>query len=510
MEAAARIVRQAVDRGQPVYGVTTGFGAMSGIPVGRESASRSQHNLLAFLSTGAGTSIEARHVRAAMLLRANVLARGHSGIRPVIVERLLKLLSANAVPVVRQLGSIGASGDLVPLSVIARAVCGQPGSVQVLLGQRVVDGITALEELDLDPIKLLPKEGLAIVNGSSFSSAIAAHAVSESRLLLAIAIASQAMMLIALMAQAEPFDEFVHQQKPHAGQIWAARMMRRLLAGPGATCNGWPADVQDRYAQRCLPQYIGPLVEGIGRVIQVVETEMNSVSDNPLIDADRGRFVQSGNFLGQYVGIAMDDLRRYLGLLAKHLDVQIASLAAPEFNHGLPASLRGNEAVSYNMGLKGLQITGNSIMPMLTYYGHPIVEHFPTHAEQFNQNINGLSWGSANLAWTSVELFQHYLSVALIFSLQALDLRAHATSGTYDGRVLLNSNLAAVYEAVCAAIDQQPSGSKPLVFDDMDQSLELFLEAISAEIADHGPITRAVAPILESFDENFAPNSQPE
>lgn len=510
MEAATAVVQQAVEQQQSIYGVTTGFGALSGVAVSGAMASKSQHNLLAFLATGAGSPLAARHVRAAMLLRANVLARGHSGIRPVLVERLLALLNANAVPVVRELGSIGASGDLVPLAVIARAVCGHPRPVEVQWGSRLVDSRTALAELGFEPVELLPKEGLALVNGSSFSAAIAAHAVYESRLLLSLAMASQAMLLISLSSQTDPFDEFVHQQKPHRGQVWTAAIMRSLLAEHEPSGNGRAHNVQDRYAQRCLPQYMGPLVEGIGRVAEVVETEMNAVSDNPLVDVDRGRLVQSGNFLGQYVGIAMDDLRRYLGLLAKHLDVQIASLTAPEFNQGLPPSLRGNDAVPYNMGLKGLQITGNSIMPMLTYYGHPIVEHSPTHAEQFNQNINGLSWGSANLAWQCVELFRHYLSVALIFAVQGLDLRAYASSGHYDGRCLVNGRLAATYEAICAAIGKAPSDSKPLVFNDQDQSLEQWLESIALDIAEHGAIVQSVASILDSFAASFSPPSQPE
>ena len=239
-------------------------------------------------------------------------------------------------------------------------------------------------------------------------------------------------------------------------------MIASLLREGREHANGKVVHVQDRYSLRCLPQYMGPIVEGIARIRKVVETEMNSVSDNPLIDVENNRFYQSGNFLGQYVGIAMDDLRRYIGLMAKHLDVQIATLVAPEFNNGLPASLRGNEQLSYNMGLKGLQITGNSIMPLLTYYGNPIVEHFPTHAEQFNQNINGLSWGSANLAWKSVELFQHYLSVAMIFAVQALDLRAKSNLGHYDGRGMLGSLAVPLYEAVCDAMNCSP-GSRSTV-----------------------------------------------
>ena len=299
------------------------------------------------------------------------------------------------------------AGDLVPLAAVARAITGQAGSGIVQWKGQEVTGQTVLKALDLDPIELGPKEGLAIVNGTSFSSGVAANCVSEARQLLALSLAIHSIMLRALRSYEEPFHPFVHQCKSHAGQMWVADVMRRVLREGVANENGKVdrEHLQDRYSVRCLPQYLGPIVEGIARVSAAVTTEMNGVSDNPIIDAPNQRFYQSGNFLGQYIGMAMDDLRRYLGLLAKHIDVQIAQLVSPEFNLGLPAALSGNSETPYNMGLKGLQITGNSIMPLLTYYGNPLVEHFPTHAEQYNQNINGLSWGAANLAWESVRAF---------------------------------------------------------------------------------------------------------
>ena len=500
MEAAAAVVETAVEDNQTIYGVTTGFGGMAGVPVDRQQAAASQNNLLSFLAAGAGEPIDRCHVRAAMLLRANVLAKGVSGVRGEVVERLLSFLKSDLTPVVRELGSIGASGDLVPLSTIGRAITGQSGRVKIESSGDVIDAAAALASLGLEPLQLLPKEGLAIVNGTSFSCAIAANCVDESRRLMALTMSVQSMMLQAMQVQEEPFEDFVHQHKPHPGQVWSAQMMRQLLKEGRTYTNGKPEHVQDRYSLRCFPQYMGPIVEGIDRVARTVETEMNAVSDNPLVDTKNDRFYQSGNFLGQYIGIAMDDLRRFIGLMAKHLDVQIATLVAPEFNNGLPASLRGNEERPYNMGLKGLQITGNSIMPMLTYYGHPIVEHFPTHAEQFNQNINGLSWGSANLAWKSVGPFQQYMAVSMMFAVQALDLRARSLLGHNDGRALLGTLVTSLYESICESLNCVPNESKPFLFNDSEQWLEEHLASLHENLCSHGSIVDAVEPVLASFD----------
>ncbi len=501
MRSAEAVVQRAVDEGWRVYGVTTGFGSMAEVTVPGEHAAASQNNLLAFLATGAGRSIDPRHVRAAMLLRANMLLRGMSGVRVEIVDRLLQFLSVDAVPVVRELGSIGASGDLVPLAAIARAITGQSGSTNVCWNGREVDSRSVLSQLGLEPIELRPKEGLAIVNGTSFSAGIAANCVSDVRSLLSLSIGVHAMMIRALCGHDEPFDSFVHQSKGHRGQSWAAYAIRKAL-NEGTTDSTADRDhLQDRYSIRCFPQYLGPIVEGIAKVSDIVTTEMNGVTDNPLIDTVDQRFYQSGNFLGQYIGIAMDDLRRYLGLLAKHIDVQIAQLVSPEFNLGLPASLSGNTRISYNMGLKGLQITGNSIMPLLTYYGNPLVEHYPTHAEQFNQNINGLSWGAANLAWQSVELFHQYAAVAIIFGIQSIDLRAHARLGHYDGRCLLGSLVEPLYTAAYDVLDAQPGMNSPLIGNDVDQSLERHLVELSANIRDQGSVIHSIRPLLDMFDQ---------
>lgn len=494
-------VDKAIQEKQVIYGVTTGFGGMSDNQISCSDAAALQDNLLTFLASGAGPEIDACHTRGAMLLRANVLLQGKSGVRLEVIERLIRFLQASATPVVREYGSIGASGDLVPLAVIARAITGKSGRVNVRHDDHIVEAETVLAALELKPIELRPKEGLALVNGTSFSSAIAANATVAAKQMMSISFVIQSIMMRALQVDLDPFEAFVHESKPHPGQIWSARTIRDLL-NDGVAQPSCPSEaIQDRYSLRCFPQYAGSIVEGIARIQRTVETEMNAVSDNPLVDSSSGRFYQSGNFLGQYVGIAMDDLRRFIGLLAKHLDVQIASLVAPEFNHGLSPSLRGNDERMLNMGLKGLQICGNSIMPMLTYLGSPVVEHFPTHAEQFNQNINGLSWGAGHLAWKSVNMFRHYLAVASIFAVQAIDLRAKTTLGHYDGGQLLGSVNRKFYSAVCHTLSTSPTGERPLLFDDSDRWLEQDIESIANELATGGPMTESVSSVLESFDQ---------
>ena len=499
VQQANQLVQQAVKNREAVYGVTTGFGGMANEAVPGELADQLQCNLLNFLSAGVGEPIDARHVRGAMLARANMLLRGHSGIRLELIERMISFLNANAVPLVREHGSIGASGDLVPLAAIARAITGQGHKVKVEIEGESLDSAEALSRLGYSTVDLQAKEGLALVNGSSFSAAIAANSLIESRKQFCLAMGIQAIFLRTLLAHEQPFESFVHECKPHPGQLWVARTIHRMLTVGADTIEDKNHPVQDRYSIRCLPQYFGPIAEGLGRLQKMVETEINGVSDNPLVDPEAGCLVQSGNFLGQAIGMGMDELRRHIALTAKHLDIQIAMIVAPEFNGGLNASLKGNIDNPVNMGLKGLQIAGNSIAPMLMQKSSPLVEHFPTYAEQFNQNINGLSWGSANLAWESTQLFSDYLSISLLFAVQAADLRSHQVFGHYDGRKLLGTLLEPLYQKVFEIIGESPSAKLPLLFNDTDRCLEKDIEKLSHAIRG-SEFAEFLHPVLQSFE----------
>lgn len=496
MQASADYVTNAVESAQPIYGITSGFGGMANIVISPENAALLQNNLIWYHKTGAGRKLPLEDVRAAMLLRVNSHLKGVSGIRSELIERSIAFLNAGVTPHVYEFGSIGASGDLVPLSYITGALIGLDRCYRVDFNGEELDAPTALDRLGLPPLSLAAKEGLAMMNGTSMMTGIAANCIYDASNLLSLTIATQALLLQGLNGTNQSFHPFIQANKPHPGQIWTATQMLDLLAGSrlirdeldGTHEYRGQQPIQDRYSLRCLPQYIGPIAEGIKEIGEQIEIEINSATDNPLIDVENQASYHGGNFLGQYVGMGMDRLRYYLGLLAKHLDVQIALLVAPEFNNGLPASLVGNRERQVNMGLKGLQIAGNSIMPVLSFYGNSIADRFPTHAEQFNQNINSQGFASANLARRSLDIFQQYLAIALIFGIQAVDLRTYLTAGHYDARSCLSPATRELYLAVRQVIGRPPSEDRPLVWDDREQAFDEHIARIALDLAAGGQI----------------------
>jgi len=498
---------QAVDAEKPIYGVTTGFGGMADVLISKDETTELQNNMVWFLKTGAGKRLPNEDVRAGMLLRANSLMQGISGVRLDLIRRIEVFLNAGITPHVQELGSIGASGDLVPLASITGALIGSDTSFKVDFNGEELDAISALDRLGLPQMRLAPKEGLAMTNGTSVMAGIAANCVHDARHLVGLAMGAHALFAQGLGATNQSFHPFIHRHKAHPGQVWSAAQMLALLdgsqlirdeLGSNSTQNnqGLP---QDRYSLRCHPQYMGPIIDGLAQIVEQIEVEINSATDNPLIDSDNQRYFNCGNFLGQYVGVAMDHLRYYIGLIAKHLDVQIALLVSPEFSNGLPASLVGKTSRTVNMGLKGLQITGNSIMPLLTFYGNSLVDRFPTHAEQFNQNINSQGFGSANLTRQSIELFQQYMAIALMFGVQAVDLKTYAASDHYDARACLSPATSKLYEAFHNVVERPPSKDRSYIWNDNEQPLDEHIRCVANDIASDGLIPQSINDVLLSL-----------
>lgn len=497
-------VMDAVENEEPIYGVTTGFGGMAHTVISRERATELQNNAIWLHKTGAGAMLPAEDVRAAMLLRMNSHAHGASGVRLELIHRLATFLNAGVTPHVPEYGSIGASGDLVPLTYVTGALIGLNDTFTVDYRGQETDALSALAQLDLEPMQLRPKEGLAMINGTSVMTGIAANCIRNAQTLLALSLGAHALFIQALRGTNQSFHPFIHRQKPHVGQKWSAEQMLQLLEGSALIRDELNGEhdhreddlIQDRYSLRCLPQYTGPIVDGLVDIARRIEVEMNAVTDNPLIDIDQGVSYHGGNFLGQYIGVAMDQLRYYVGLMAKHLDVQIALLVAPEFNNGLSPSLIGNPKRLVNMGLKGLQLSGNSIMPLLGFLGNSLIDRFPTHAEQFNQNINSQGYGAANLAREAIDIMQQYTAIALMFGVQAVDLRTYEVAGHYDARACLSPATQALYEAVRSTVGKPPSTDAPYVRDDNEQVLDADIEQIARDIATTGNIPSAVNNVL--------------
>lgn len=477
IKASAKFVAESVKNNDPIYGVTSNFGGLSNISISDLNSERLQKNLIWAHKAGTGEYLPLEDVRAAMVIRMNSLSKGASGVRIELISRLEKFINEGVTPLVPSLGSIGASGDLIPLSYIAGAITGLNSSYLVDFNKKKMTALSALKKLGLGPISLLPKEGLALINGTSVMAGVAVRCVSEFKGLFKLTLGAHALYCQGLYATDMSFASFIHQQKAHPGQLDIAKQMRRLLKGSQLIRNEQTGKdkrvgdelIQDRYSLRCLPQYLGPIVEGFEEITRQIEVEINSATDNPLIDVEEGKSYHGGNFLGQYVGVGMDRLRYFIGLIAKHLDVQIAQLVSPAFNNGLSASLVGNSDDPINVGVKSLQIAGNSILPLLTFYGNSIADRFPTHAEQFNQNINSQGFNSANLTSVAIDYFQNYLAIALLIGVQAVELRTKNIVNHFDARKSLSAVSLALYRAVCRVVGRTPTSNKPLIWNDSDR-----------------------------------------
>jgi len=500
-------IAEAVAQGRQIYGVTTLYGGMADTAVPRDRLEELQRLALWHHKSATGPRLASADIRAAMLLRANSLLKGVSGVRLELIERFVTFLNAGATPHVFARGSIGASGDLTPLSYIGGALVGLDPAFLVDLDGETLDGHAALRRLGLEPLALQPKEGLALNNGTAASTGVAANCVERAFELTALVFGAHALCFQALLATTQSFAPLVHEAKPHPGQRWAAAEMRALLDGSSLlreqALERWTPGggvlIQDRYSLRCLPQYAGPIVDGLAGLARQVEVEANSASDNPLVDPDTGEIFHTGNFLAEYTAVAMDRLRYHLAMLASHLDAQLALLVAPEFSGGLAPSLVGNTEAGINVGLKSVQVACNALAPLVGFYGHAMADRYPTHAEQFNQNINSQAMNAANLARESLDVLAHLVAAALVMSVQAVELRAASIAASYDASDALSPATRALYAAVRRAAGGAPDPARPMVWNDLDGFLEPKVEGVLAGVAGGGIVAESMAPVRESL-----------
>lgn len=337
---AAQRIQRAVASQEWVYGVTTGFGSNAGVGIAAEDGARLQENLLLSHALGDGPPLPDSIVRLALLLRIHALAQGHSGIRPATIEQMLALYTHDILPEVPERGSVGASGDLAPLSYLALPVIGHGW---VHMAGRRLRARTALSKAGLAPLTLTFKEGLALINGMQISLSVGLHALAEARTLLITADVAAALTTEALAGRSAALDPRIHEVRRHPGQQASAARIRGILRGsrlvdaPDGALEGKRRAPQDSYGIRCAPQVHGASSDGIDFAASVFAREIDAVTDNPLIfDED---ILSGGNFHGQPVALAADHLKLSIHELGSISERRLATLVDPHMNEGLPAYL---------------------------------------------------------------------------------------------------------------------------------------------------------------------------
>ena len=420
MESSRTLIEERLREGVAVYGVNTGFGRFSDVVIGDQDLALLQRHLIVSCCVGVGEPFAVEVVRAMLLLRANSLAAGDSGVRPLIVDGLVAMLDRGVHPIVPRKGSVGASGDLAPLAHLALVLMGEG---RALYGGEVMDGATALQRAGIPPVILAAKEGLSLCNGTQAMTALGALAVHDAQRLADTADIVGAMSAEALRAVVAAFDERIHRSRPHEGQLTSARHLRRLLSDSPAIEESAHARVQDAYALRCMPQVHGASRDAIGYVRGVVEMEMNSVTDNPLVYPDEGDVLSGGNFHGQPVALAMDFLGIALAELASISERRTERLLNPALNMGLPAFL--TEAGGLNDGLMVAQYTAAALVSENKGLAHPAsVDSIPTCASQEDHVSMGTI--AARQAREILGNAQVVIAIELLCACQALDLREFA------------------------------------------------------------------------------------
>ena len=422
-EARLREVRAIVDgivaRHEVVYGITTGFGKLSDVAIPPGRLAELQVNLVRSHAAGVGPLLSAPEVRAITLLRANVLARGHSGIRAEVVQRLLALLALGMHAPIPEQGSVGASGDLAPLSHLALALIGEGMLLDGAGVARPAADVWA--EHGFAPLVLRPKEGLALVNGTQAHTALAALALHDARVLWQAAHVTGAASLDALLGTPVAFDARIHAVRGQPGQERSAAVLRRLLEGSALRESHRLGDprVQDAYALRCMPQVHGPVLEALDFAEGLVARELNAATDNPLVFED-GTMLSGGNFHGQAVAMACDVLAIALTNLATMAERRIDRLVHPDLNQGLPPFLTPDPGVC--SGFMMAQVTAAALASECKGLAHPAsVDTIPTDGGK--EDVVPMAMGAATKLRRVVHNTAHVIAIELMCAVQGIECR---------------------------------------------------------------------------------------
>lgn len=411
-----KLLEKSLSNKSVIYGVTTGFGAFKNAAIDPENLKKLQENLILSHAVGVGEPFSPEISRGMMFIIANYLSKGYSGTRLVVVQTLIEMLNKNVVPVIPEKGSVGSSGDLAPSAHLVLVLIGKGEAFYK--GKRM-SGEKAMKLAKIKPIILEAKEGLALINNTSAMSSVASQALYKSQKLLTNSELIASLSLEALRGTTKAYDERIHKIKAHQGQINVAKNMRKNVKGSTMVDN---TKVQDQYSLRCIPQIHGAARNAFYHVEQIVNTELNSVTDNPLIFNNNGKLevLSGGNFHGEPIAMVMDYLAIAMSELANVSDRRIASILDPATNNGLPAFLTENGGV--NSGMMILQYTTAALVSENKILSHPAsVDSVPTSA-----NVEDLVSMGTIAARKALEICMNVESVLVIeflVSSQAIDFR---------------------------------------------------------------------------------------
>jgi histidine ammonia-lyase len=419
INTAHRFLLKKARSGGTFYGINTGFGLLSNVRIDDGDIEQLQVNLIRSHAVGVGAYLPDPQVRAMLLLRAWNLCQGHSGVAPTTVERLLDFLNRGIHPLIPEQGSVGASGDLAPLSHLALPLIGEG---HVRFGGKVMTGGEALSQARLKPLKLGPKEGLALINGTQFMTAIGTLALLQAEHLCDVADMIGGMSVEAMRGTDTAFQPEIHQVRPHPGQIRTAKNLRAVLSSGGrseiAMSHEDCGKVQDPYSLRCMPQVHGASRDALAFVRGVLEREVNSVTDNPLLFPSSGKILSGGNFHGQIVAIAMDVLSIAMAEIGNISEQRIEKLINPALSD-LPAFLIKQGGL--NSGFMIIQVAAASIVSENKTLCHPAsVDSIPTSADK-EDHVSMGAW-AARKALRVTENVRRVLSMELLSAAQGIDL----------------------------------------------------------------------------------------
>ncbi len=442
-------------RGDCIYGVNTGVGGNIGISLAPEEMDVLQHNLVRHLACATGEPLPRDVVRAAALLRLVTFMTGASAVRNELVDALAALLNKGVTPVVPRYGSVGASGDLMPSAYLARVLVGM-GEAE-FEGRRL-SAEKALAAAGLRPMRFAPKEALALINGTTMMTAAAALLWVDAFQVLRALLGAIALAVEAVRAPDQPFHAWPHELKGHPGQIAVAAELRELVQDSRFT---QVSSGQSCYSLRCVPQGLGPAWEALVDARAIIEREMNSANDNPLIDPDTGALYKAGNFYGGHIARLLDGWKLDFAVMATWANAVMAVLVDDRLNAGLPANLTPQPGV--NSGFKGMQLSITSLTCAIRQMaGASSVHSLPT--EQYNEDVVSLGMHAAVTAMDALECLRNETAMLLLAASQAVDLRGDASNAGRGSR------------RVHAAVRQVAR------FQDKDRPMEHEVAAVAAKI----------------------------